>query len=338
MRPAETATAASSPVPVEICDALLAANRVALIAHVTPDADCLGAIGAMHVALPELGKHPYAALPPETVARRLRFLAELAGVRCATADELAACDLALVMDTAREKRVNVEGKLEALPGVSIVNIDHHATNTQFGQWNWIEGDASSSCELITLLIQALGCQITPTIATLLYAGIHTDTQGFSLSNTTTRSLQVAHELAAAGADIIHTCERLNRSRSRSEFELLKVVYRNTQVSDDGKLAWSTANQAEIIGAGCHANDIDDQVEIVRSIDGVKVAILFSEGNPGKVRMNFRGERDVAVLELAKQFGGGGHHASAGAILDGTVDEVMLRVIPAAKEYVRSLPD
>ena len=320
------------------CDAIRAADKIALVAHVTPDADCLGVIGAMYVALPELGKHPYAALPPETVARRLRFLAELAGVRCATTEELAACDLAIVMDTAKEKRVNVEGKLEALPKARIVNIDHHATNTQFGQWNWVEGDASSSCELVYLLIRALGCQVTPTIATLIYAGIYSDTQGFSLSNTTTRSLQVAHELAAAGADIIHTCERLSRSRSRSEFELLKVVYKNTQVSADGKLAWSTVDHGEITSAGCHANDIDDQVEIVRSIDGVKVAVLFSEGNPGKIRMNFRGERGVSVLELARQFGGGGHHASAGAILPGTIAQVSEQVIPAAKAYVQALPD
>jgi phosphoesterase RecJ-like protein len=331
-----TTTSVSSAPPPEICEAIRAANKIALIGHVTPDADCLAVLGATYLALPELGKYPYVSLPEGTVARRLAFLVEMAGVEPATSQELATCDLALVMDTAKDRRVNLDGKLEAIPGAKIVNIDHHATNTHFGHWNWVEGDASSSSELVYLLLRALGCQITPTIATLIYAGIHSDTQGFSLSNTTTRSLQVAHELAQAGADIIHTCEKLNRSRSRSEFELLKVVYKNTQVSDDGQLAWSTADCQEIASAGCHANDIDDQVEVVRSIDGVKVAILFSEGNKGKVRMNFRGERGVSVLALAKQFGGGGHHASAGAILDGTIEEIIGRVIPAAKDYVKAL--
>ena len=337
MSEAENSDVGSESVPAGVCDAIRAADRIALIAHVTPDADCFGAIGSMYLALPELGKYPYAALPEGTVARRLAFLVEMAGVTPATGAELAECDLALVMDTAKDRRVNVDGKLEALPGAKVVNIDHHATNTRFGQWDWVEGDASSTCELVYLLIRALGCQITPTIATLIYAGIHSDTQGFSLSNTTTRSLAIAHELARAGADIIHTCERLNRSRSRSEFELLKLVYKNTQVSEDGHLAWSTADHQEIHAAGCHANDIDDQVEIVRSIEGVKVAILFSEGREGNIRMNFRGERGISVLELARQFGGGGHHAAAGAILDGTIEEVTSRVIPAAKEYVKGLP-
>jgi phosphoesterase RecJ-like protein len=332
-----TATSTAHNVLPEICDAIRAADKIALIAHVTPDADCLAVIGALHLALPELGKYPFAALPEETVARRLAFLLELAGVQPASSEELGACDLALVLDTAKDRRVNVVGKLEALPNAKIINIDHHATNTAFGAWNWVEGDASSTSELVYLLIKALGCQITPTIATLIYAGMHSDTQGFSLSNTTTRSLQIAGEVAQAGADIIGTCERLNRSRSRSEFELLKVVYTNTQVSTDGRLAWSTVNHDEINAAGCHANDIDDQVEVVRSIEGVRVAILFSEGKQGKIRMNFRGERGVSVLELAKEFGGGGHLASAGAILDGTIDEVTARVIPAAKEFVEKLP-
>ncbi len=332
-----SSTAVQDTVPTEVCDATRAANKIALIAHVTPDADCFGAIGAMYLALPELGKYPFASLPEGTVARRLAFLVELAGVRPASRQELAACDLAIVMDTAKDRRVNVDGKLEALPNAKIVNIDHHATNTRFGTWNWIEGDASSTAELVYLLIKSLGCQITPTIATLIYAGMHSDTQGFSLSNTTTRSLQIAGELAQAGADIIDTCEKLNRSRSRSEFELLKVIYTNTQVSDDGRLAWSTADCDEIAAAGCHANDIDDQVEVVRSIEGVKLAILFTEANQGKIRMNFRGERGVSALALAKEFGGGGHYASAGAILPGSIEEITDRVIPAAREFVKKLP-
>ena len=322
-----------STAPTEVLDAIRGADKIALIGHVTPDADCFGALGALFVALPELGKHPYVAMPEGTVARKLRFLMDMAGYEAASSEELAACDLALVLDTAKDKRVNIDGKLEAISGARILNVDHHATNPAFGQVNWIEGDASSTSELVYLLIRSLGCQVTPTIATLIYAGVHSDTQGFSLTNTTTRSLRIAGELAAAGADIIDTCEKLNRSRSRSEFELLKVVYKNTQVSADGRLGWSSASHDEIAAAGCHANDIDDQVEIVRSIEGVQVAILFSEGNRGKIRMNFRGERGVSVLELAKQFGGGGHHASAGAILDGTVQEVIARVLPAAEEYV-----
>ncbi len=325
-----------TPVPADVAAAIHAAQRVALVGHVTPDADCLGSMGALARGLARLGKQSFPALPDGTVARKLNFLVEMGGMTPATAAQIAACDLAVVVDTAKDSRVNIDGKLDALQGVPICNIDHHATNPGYGKWNWVDAGRSSSAEMVFEVLRALPVGLDADAATLLYAGLHSDTQGFSLSNTTPRSLEVGHELAACGADVPGVCERLNRSRSRSEFELLQVVYKNTRVSSDGKLSWSTASHAEITGAGCKANDIDDQVEIVRSIEGILVAILFSEGNPGKIRMNFRAEKGISALALAQQFGGGGHTASAGAILDGTVEQVVERVLPAAQAYVSAL--
>ena len=66
-----------------------------------------------------------------------------------------------------------------------------------------------------------------------------------------------------------------------------------------------------------------------------VAILFTEGNRGKIRMNFRGERGVGILELAQAFGGGGHRAAAGAILDGSIEEVSQRVLAEAREFIKN---
>lgn len=317
----------------EVVGCLRNAKKVALVGHVTPDADCFGVLGAMSLALRQLGVASHVSMPEGSVARKLEFMVELGGWSAASPEQLAACDVALVMDTAKDKRVNIEGKLEALPRATVVNVDHHSSNGLFGKVNWVEGDRSSSCEMIYELARALGCEVTPVMASMLYAGIYSDTQGFSLPNTTARSLEVAHDLALAGADIVDTCERLNRSRSRSEFALLGVIYSNTRLSEDGRLGWSTADHAEIMRTGCTANDIDDQVEVVRSIAGVRLAILFSEGNPGKIRMNFRGERGLPVLALAQQFKGGGHEQAAGAILDGTIRQVVELVVPAAERYL-----
>lgn len=323
-------------VPAEVCEALRAAREPVLISHVTPDADALASMGALWLALPELGQTPHLVLPGGTVSRQLQFLVDFAGLKPAHAADVQHCDLIVAVDTAKDRRLNQADHLTALTRIPILNIDHHATNTRFGRWNWIVDRASSTSELVYALLRELGCRITPTIATLLYAGIHTDTQGFSLSNTGPSSLAAGYELARAGARIADVCERLHRSHSRGEFELLGLIYRNTHVSEDGRLAWSTATYNEISATGCTAADIDDQVEIPRSIEGIAVAILFTEGEPGKVRMNFRGERGVSILELAGQFGGGGHHASAGARLSGTIPDITARVLPAALQFVAAL--
>jgi phosphoesterase RecJ-like protein len=285
------------------------------------------------LALPELGITPAASLPADSVARRMRYLVQRAGLTAATGKELQDCDLLVAVDTAKQPRLNLEGDPDALAGLPILNIDHHASNTRFGETNYIDGHRSSTAEMIYEVLTALGCQITPAIATLLFAGIYTDTQGFGLTNTTPRSLDVAHRLAQAGARIHAVAERLQRSQTMNEFALLKTIYANTRVAEDGQLAWSTASFDEIHAAGCSANDIEDQVEIPRSIEGVRLAILLTEGNRGKIRINFRGEGGLSVLELAKQFNGGGHRAAAGAILDGTIADVSERVVAAAREHL-----
>ncbi len=321
------------PIPTAVLDTIRAAKRVALIGHVTPDADCLAVIGAMAHGLRAMGKQPAPSMPAGSVAEKLQFMVDIGGWQPASSADLAGCDVALVMDTAKDKRVNVDGKLEALPNAKVVNVDHHSSNTRFGDAQWIDGARSSSAEMIYELLCALDVRITPQIATLIYAGMHSDTAGFSLPNTTPRSLEVAAELARAGADIVNTCEQLCRSQTPHLFNLLKVVYGNTRVSEDGRLAWSTANYDEIHGAGCVAEDIDDQVEVPRSIRGVTIAVLFSEGVKGKIRMNFRGDTGCSILELAQQFHGGGHSQAAGAIMDGTIESVVERVIPAAQAYL-----
>ncbi len=321
-------------VPAEVGAALEAASRVLLVGHVTPDADCLGSMGAFKAALEARGKVCFASLPAGSVNRRLAFLTEMAGLAPATDVEMKSCDLILAVDTAKARRVNLDGKLDAYPNVPVLNIDHHATNVGYGTANWVDGGRSSTAEMVYEVLRSLDCEITPTIATQLYAGIHTDTHGFSLPNTTERSLEVAAELARTEIDIADLCERLHRSVSTGEFQLLRVFYDNTCVSDDGHLAWSTADYDEIHDAGCAAEDIDDQVNVPRSIEGILVAILFTEGKRGKIRMNFRGERGVEILELAQAFGGGGHRAAAGAIQDGTIEEVSPRVLAGAREYIK----
>jgi phosphoesterase RecJ-like protein len=336
MNSSRVAEPVAASVLESICRALRSARRVGLVGHVTPDADCVAAISALWLALPELAVTPVVVLPARSLSRRLRFLVCSAGLSHQTDGDLSACDLVVVLDTAKERRVNLPAGQMLPTGVPVINIDHHASNPGFGQLSWIAPAASSTCELVYQLLCALGCQITPTIATLLYAGLHSDTRGFSLPNTTPQSLRIAHELATCGARIAEVCEKLQRSQSREEFELLKLIYANTRLSDDGRLAWSTASYDEIRRVGCDAATIDDQVEIPRCIEGILVAILFSEGEPGIVRLNFRGERGVSVLELAQQFGGGGHHSSAGARIKATLEEAVARVLPVAQEYVARL--
>ena len=318
--------------PAELIDVLTKAQRPLVIGHVTPDADAIASMIGLARALPSGGAA--IALDRQRTAQKLRFLVEMGDVPSASAERIASADVVAVVDTAGTNRVNVEGKWDAIASKLVVNIDHHITNPDYGRINWVIDSASSTSELIYRLIVAAGWPLDANTASLLYAGIHSDTGGFSLPNTTSDSLMAAAELIRAGADIELIGAGLCRSQRRSEFDLIRVVYHNTRLAAEGAIAYSTLTHDEIISSGCTAEDIDDQVSIPRSLSGVRVAMLFSEGEPGVIRINFRGEDSTPVLPLAQKLGGGGHTFSAGTRIKDRMDRVVERVLAEAAEILK----
>lgn len=327
-------------VPDAVVEAIRRMHVPVIITHVVPDADALGAMFAMAVAWASDTCQPKAALPAGSLSQRLGFLRDWAEVTVATPDDVAAADGFIVLDTAKKGRCNIGPvlkKTEWSAGRPIVNIDHHETNTRFGDVNWVAGNAGSTCELVYYLLRAADRAVAPRTASLLYAGIQTDTIGFSLGTTSAFSLAAAADLVACGADVAELGERLCRSQHKSEFDLLRIVYANTRLRANGQLAYSSAGYEEIRGAGCSAADIDDQINVPRSLAGVRLAMLFTEGIRGKTRINFRGSGDVTVADLAADFDGGGHRQAAGAVLDCGLEEAIQKVVPRAVEHLKRFP-
>ena len=320
------------PIPGDLIAMVESWDRPVVVGHVRPDADCLGSMFAMALSWPGRDRSVApASLPSDSLSGRLAFLVDWAGVPRATAEDIAGADGFAVVDTAKKSRCNVDPALGEswCQDRRIINIDHHVSNTGFGDVNWIDPAAGSSAEMVYRVIRAAKRPITPVIASLLYAGIHSDTVGFSLPSTSASALEAAADLVAAGARVAEIGQRLCRSQSPSEFDLNRIIYDNTRIVADGRIAYSTATYEEIVGAGCTHADIDDQVVIPRSVRGIEIAILFTEGHKGRIRLNLRGESGVDVLSLARQLDGGGHGEAAGAIIDGTTEEAVERVIPLA---------
>ena len=322
--------------PRELISALLCARAPVLVGHVNPDVDAVGSMLALARCLP--GARAAVCLPDDHLSRKVRFLVQMAPeVPMAGPAELAAADLVVALDTAGTGRVNVPGKWAAIEHKPVVNIDHHVTNEDYGTINYVVVDAGSTCEIVHRLVAAAGWPLDSLSASLLYAGIYADTAGFSLPNVTAAGFETAAALVRAGADIERIGTRLCRSQQLHEFALLRVVYHNTRLVSEGHIAYSTLTTEEIARAGCRPEDIDDQVSIPRSLSGIRIAMLFSEIEPGLVRVNLRGEDGTTVLPLAEQLGGGGHRCSAGVRARGPFDQVVQRVLAAAEAYLSTLP-
>ncbi len=311
----------------EFLNALRGVRRPFVVGHVTPDADSLSAAFATASLLRDNGADAAVVVPRRAIAKKLQFLVDIAAGVPLLPTPPPGADAAVIVDTATIKRVNLDGGFDTIAALESFNIDHHITNPDYARHNWVDPHASSTSELIARLAAAAGWKLSRPVASLLYAGMHGDTAGFSLPNTTADALHIAADLVRAGADVTHIGEQLCRSQGRPDFELLRRVYDHTRLTDDGRIAYSYISYDDITAAGCSADDIDDQVSIPRALRGIRIAMLFSEGEPGIIRVNLRGEGNTSVIEIAEHFGGGGHTQSAGVRLRNkpmqqAIDEVL----------------
>ncbi len=315
-------------------------RRPLTLGHVTPDADAIGAALGLATAMRNRGIEATCGLPEGCVAGKLGFM-----LRLGEGTPLATCwtpdgtyDSVIMLDTATAKRINIGPSVDIEGPLPTFNIDHHITNTDFARHNWVDPHATSTCEIVTRLLEHLEWSISPAVASLLYCGIHADTGGFSLPSTSASSLHAAADLVRAGADVAHIGEQLCRSQAKPDFELLRRVYDHTELACDGQIAHSYLTHDNFLASGSKPEDIDDQVSIPLALKGVRMALLFTEGKKGVVRINLRGEGNVTVVELARRFGGGGHAQSAGVMISGRpIDDVIDEVVAAASEHLATFP-
>jgi len=223
-----------------------------------------------------------------------------------------------------------EGLLEAArgPQTRVLNIDHHPDNRRYGTVDWIDPSAAATGEMVFDLVRALGLRVTPAVALNLFTAIHTDTGSFRYSNTTPRTFRIAAELAAAGADPALVSDRLYQQRAGDSLVQLGEVLRRVEISDDGQVAWLCVPRGLVSREFLEAEDL---VGYPRSVRGVKVAVLFSEEAPGKIKASLRGKGDVPVNAIAHRFGGGGHENAAGCTLSGTLAEASAALLKVVRE-------
>ena len=314
-------------VPPDVLTALEGRGRRALmLGHVHPDADVLGTLLGLGLALEDCGwtvvyggPHPApAALDFLPGVDRYRVLDRVEGT----------FDVAVLTDCPNPDRTNglIDGARAAAG--CVVNIDHHPDNRRYGHVNWVEPRASATGELMHALLVALDLAISPAVATNLFTAIHTDTGSFRYSNVTPDTFRIAAALVTAGADPARVSAALYERRGRESLPWLGQVLSRVEVSDDGRVAWIALPGGTVPESFVEAEDL---VTYPRSIESVRVACLLRE-REGQVKVSLRGKGDVDVNRIAARFGGGGHRNAAGCTvagsLEGVTKEVLARVAEA----------
>jgi phosphoesterase RecJ-like protein len=300
-----------------------AATRILIVSHIRPDGDAIGSTLALGLALIDAGKQVGMVLADGVPAG----FKHLPGSEKITTHAEGAFDLVVTVDCSDLKRVG--SALDGYPRPDIV-IDHHLTTEPFGELNLIEPQAVATASILTRCLPLWGLTITTPIAASLMTGLVTDTLGFRTANTTPEALRQAADLLELGVDMsslyFHSLVRRTFPGARYWGAGLSSLQRGNGI------VWATLTLAERAACGYTGNDDADLINIISSIDEADIAIIFVEQNPENTKVSWRGlKTHLDVAQIARQFGGGGHKAAAGADMHGSLAEVQEKVLAATRK-------
>lgn len=293
----------------DVAELLRREDRILVVSHMRPDGDCYGSATALMGGLLTLGK-VCAAYNVSGVPKRLSFLPFIDKISDRMPEWTPS--VTVFVDCGDTDRVEPDFK----PKGKVINIDHHATNSRFGDLNYIDVETTSVGEQIYYLLKELGVKIDKDIATGIYTSLSDDSGNFRYPNTSSRTFEIAAELVALGVKPSEVSQHLYESKSRQEVDLIGRVLSRIQYGADGKFAWSEIRWQDYVDVGGPEHEPDGMSSEIRGIEGVEAAILFHEQEDGSLRGSARGRGEVDCAAIAENFGGGGHFNAAGFRISG----------------------
>jgi bifunctional oligoribonuclease and PAP phosphatase NrnA len=306
------------------------ADQITCLAHKDADADSLGSALGFAQALRAEGR-AIRVVVPEPLPRLLEYLPGFEMVETGGAP---LGGTVFTFDCATLGRFG-ERRAEVERAGTVVNIDHHLSNTGFGTINLVDASASATGQVIYRLLRELGAPISPAVATDLYAALFTDTGGFRHENTTEASLRLAAALVAAGADPGWVALKSYKSRSLAQVRLEGMAVAQMHSEMDGRLLWSEVTHQMLEQAGADLQDSEGIIDALQSIATMQIAILFKEHTADRTKISVRSRDPIDATDVCTPFGGGGHRRAAGAEFGDPLPVAERKVLEVARRLIDS---
>jgi bifunctional oligoribonuclease and PAP phosphatase NrnA len=308
--------------------ALDEAAEVTLVCHVNPDADAMGSMLGLGTFLARRGKRVTAA-SPNRPGELPRWVEALPGRELLVAPgELPKQPPVLVtLDAADVNRLDGLAHLVDRAG-TVICIDHHRTNPGFGTVNIVDHHASATAELVFRLIERMGGDLTPDVATCLYAGMVTDTGRFQFENASPEVLRIAARLRDEAFDHARLAQALYADGSVGYLRLLGRVLDRVALVPEANLVWTHVVRKDLDEARIPIQETDDLIDLVRTAREADVAAVLKEQVDGGFKVSLRSRGDTDVAAVAEGFGGGGHRLAAGYTSKASLEETRDRLVDA----------
>lgn len=307
------------------------AGTILVITHTGPDGDAVASLTAVGLALKQWGCS-FTLMCDDAIPERFRYMALTNQVCRPPANGRVTYDLLIAVDCGDEQRMGQSWASLPEPRPPSINIDHHMTNTRFGQINLVLDTAVSTTEILYDLFTAWGININADLATSLLTGLVTDTLGFRTMGTTAKTLRIASEMMAAGADLsLITTQGL----SLKEFATIKLWrYGLDNMKFEDGLIWTAITHKQRKAARYTGSSSNGLSNILADVNEAAIGIVMMELSDGSVRVGFRCRPPYNVADIALKLGGGGHPLAAGCTMKGSLADVEAQVIALSKEAIR----
>lgn len=310
-----------------IIDILKNNKKFTVTSHIMPDGDAIGSVLALTLTLIKMGKDVKPVFK-DPIPDNFTFLP---GSEKLSNKLPGKSDALICLDCGDADRIGFDKDIKNMARI-VINIDHHKSNSFFGDINYVDETASSVGEILFYFIREL-IDIDVDIALCLYTSIITDTGSIGYSNTSSSTLRILAELLDMGVKPDYVRKKVFESKSLASLRLLQLTLNTLEVLKDGQIACLYVTRDMLIKSGASDEETDGLINYARSIVGVEVAAIFKEMNEGTIKVGLRSNDWVDVSEIAEEFGGGGHSRAAGYTVRTNIKDAREQLLTLITKYL-----
>ena len=307
-----------------ILEEIKKAESIVILTHENPDGDAIGSSLALYNALKSMGKNPDIIVPE--YPRVFEFLPNANEIR--KESNIEKYDLAISVDCATIKMLN--GFANYFENAKVkVSIDHHSTNTMFGDLNYVSPEAPACAQILIVVFEYFKIEVTKEIGTCILTGIITDTGGFKYSGVTAETFEFVAWLLNKGINVSKIYRKVLQTKTRANFELSRKAMDRLEFLEDGKVAFTYITLEDEKNVNAENGDHEGIVEIGRDIEGVEVSVFIRETDKG-CKISMRSNEYVNVSDVCILLGGGGHIHAAGCSLQCNIEQAKEKILRQIK--------
>lgn len=320
----------------EVIKAFLENKKFIITSHMSPDGDNIGASVASYHLLSLIGKKVVYMLDDDVPQNLLFLTKDIEKIESKDFNENSNDYVLLVLDCGSRDRICCSEKI--INGVnSIINIDHHVSNNSYANYNCINIEATSTCEVLYKIFlelqKILGLDlIKKDIAEALYTGLITDTGNFMYSSVNSETFDIAKQLLKTGFDRQKVVIEVFQNNTLCWTQILAKTLSRIKIINK-KIAISYLLKEDFKEFGCNPSDTEGIIEYLRNIMGVEIAIFLKENFKGEVKLSLRSKSFIDCNKIAKEFSGGGHLRAAGATMNLSMKDAIEKVTRLAKIFI-----